>query len=63
MGIGVWLVLLDDDSTATSAAMALAGNAYTNFIDTIKSDKTRERYKRCLIKFMRFASITVVKEW
>jgi integrase len=54
------LVLLDDDATTSSSAMALAGGAYSNFIDTIKSDKTRKQYKRCLVKFMRFASITEV---
>src|ERR1051326_8258382 len=43
---------------ALDTAITLTGDAYTNFVDTIKSDKTRKQYKRCLIKFMRFASIT-----
>jgi integrase len=45
---------------ALDTAITLAGDAYRNFADTIKSDKTREQYKRCLVKFMRFASITEV---
>jgi integrase len=38
--------------------LALSGNAYNNFVDTIKSDQTREQYKRCLVRFMRYCSIT-----
>ena len=45
-------------SGSSSANLVLSGAAYNNFVDTIKSDQTREQYKRCLVRFMRYCSIT-----
>jgi len=42
----------------SSTNLVLSGAAYNNFVDTIKSDQTREQYKRCLVRFMRFLNIT-----
>jgi hypothetical protein len=43
---------------SSSTNLVLSGVAYNNFVDTIKSDQTREQYKRCLVRFMRFLNIT-----
>ena len=45
-------------SSSSSTNLVLSGFAYNNFVDTIKSDQTREQYKRCLVRFMRFLNIT-----
>jgi hypothetical protein len=45
-------------SSSSSTNLVLSGAAYNNFVDTIKSDQTREQYKRCLVRFMRFLNIT-----
>jgi hypothetical protein len=44
--------------SSSSTNLVLSGAAYNNFVDTIKSDQTREQYKRCLVRFMRFLNIT-----
>ncbi|MFL6317192.1 MAG: hypothetical protein ACJ73C_10730 [Nitrososphaeraceae archaeon] len=44
-------------SSSSSTNLVLSGAAYNNFVDTIKSDQTREQYKRCLVRFMRFLNI------
>jgi hypothetical protein len=33
-------------SSSSSTNLVLSGAAYNNFVDTIKSDQTREQYKR-----------------
>ncbi|MDQ3903144.1 MAG: hypothetical protein M3247_05860, partial [Thermoproteota archaeon] len=45
-------------SSSSSTNLVLSGAAYNNFVDTIKSDQTREQYKRCVVRFMRFLNIT-----
>ena len=49
---------MSSNSSSSSTNLALSGAAYNNFVDTIKSDQTREQYKRCLVRFMRFLNIT-----
>jgi hypothetical protein len=40
--------------------LVLAGNAYNNFTDTIKSKRTLEEYKHAIVRFMRFLKVTDV---
>ena len=49
---------LSSNSSSSGTNLVLSGAAYNNFVDTIKSDQTREQYKRCLVRFMRFLNIT-----
>ena len=49
---------MSSGSSSSSTNLVLSGAAYNNFVDTIKSDQTREQYKRCLVRFMRFLNIT-----
>lgn len=39
----------------------LGGNAYNNFVNTIKSKKTLQTYKFCIEKFMLFCGITDIE--
>ena len=50
--------LSSNSSSSSRTNLVLSGAAYNNFTDTIKSDQTREQYKRCLVRFMRFLNIT-----
>jgi site-specific recombinase XerD len=40
--------------------LVLEGNTYHNFVDTIKSKRTLEEYRRDIMRFMRFLKVTDV---
>jgi hypothetical protein len=46
--------------TTAGNQLVLAGNAYNNFTDTIKSKRTLEEYKHGIVRFMRFLKVSDV---
>jgi hypothetical protein len=45
-------------TTKSTSTIILSGNAYNNFAETIKSQKTLEGYRRGIKRFMQYCSIT-----
>jgi hypothetical protein len=44
-----------------SSNIILEGNAYNNFVNTIKSKKTLQTYNFCIQKFMLFCGVTDIE--
>jgi hypothetical protein len=45
-------------STSSTSTLILSGDAYDNFVNTIKSDETLIDYLRAIKRFMRYLNIT-----